>query len=243
MSATTPWEPTIATADSDPQLALLRQVPYLAVLPPEALAALRRRMQLKRWYDGAIVVGQDEPANALHVVLSGRARVVLFGESGREMTLAELEPGATFGEMSLLDGRPRASNVLAVSDLTLLSLGRRAFEELLQRHPEVSAALLPHLAGRLRRTTEAVRSLALHDVSTRLLRTLVELGEERGEPMDDGVLIRRRPTQQELANRVGTCRETVSRALTAMTRKGLLACHGRSVFLSRDVVDRLEEAA
>ena len=103
--------------------------------------------------------------------------------------------------------------------------------------------MLKVLAQRLRRSNELVNNLALHDVTSRLTRTLLALADERGEHREEGILIRRRPTQQDLANMVGTCRETVSRALSAMARKGLVVSRGRSLLLTRDLVDRTRQAA
>ena len=99
------------------------------------------------------------------------------------------------------------------------------------------------MATRLRRADDLIGNLALRDVGSRLRRTLVELANERGEVRDDGVLIRRRPTQQDLANMVGTCRETVSRLLSAMSRGGLIVSRGRTLLLRPDLLQSAQQAA
>ena len=227
----------------NPHIDVLRQMPIFSPLDPVTLRDVYRRMSVKRWYGGAIIVGQEEPGDALYVVVKGQAREVLFGENGREMTLANLGPGSFFGAMSLLDGKLRSSNVVAVDDVVLLVMRRDTFFASLEAYPQMALRMLAELSLKLRGANEIINNLALHDVSSRLMRTLVTLAEQCGELRDDGILIRRRPTQQELANMVGICRETVSRALSSMSRRGLVVCRGRSLFLSRALVDSLQKAA
>lgn len=236
-----PVEPT--TLAHSPQLEVLRRMPLFGHLELDVLRDLLRSMRIRRWYGGAIIAGQHEPGEALFILVKGRARVALFGESGREMTLRTLAPGDFFGEAALLDGGPHPAHVVAEEDVEVLSLRRDAFRRHLQAHPETAMRLLGELAGKLRRSSAMVESLSLLDVSARLTRTLVELAEQQGEILGDGLLLRRRPTQQELANMVGTCRETVSRTLSAMARKGLVACRGRSLLLSGNLLDLTRQAA
>ncbi len=234
-------EPTFL--QRNPHIEILRQMPVFSPLDPVTLRDIYRRMTVKRWYGGAIIVGQEEPGDAFYVVVKGQTREVLFGENGREMTLSTLGEGDFFGAMALLDGKARSANVVAVDDVVLLSMRRDTFFACLEAHPQVAMRLLAEMSLKLRAANELINNLALHDVSSRLMRTLVNLAEQTGDLRDDGIFISRRPTQQELANMVGTCRETVSRALSSMSRKGLVVCRGRSLFLSRALVDSLQKAA
>ena len=226
-----------------PHLDLLKSMAIFAHLGDGALGELLKRMTVKRWHGGAIIVGQNEPGDALYILVQGRAKVVLFGESGREMTLATLKVGDFFGEMSLFDGKSRSANVVAVDDAVMLVLERDAFVAHLAGSPETALRMLRMMADKLRRANEIINNLALHDVASRLTRTLVTLGRETGEPREDGILIKRRPTQQDLANMVGTCRETVSRALSSMARRGLVISRGRSLLLSRALLESWRQAA
>ena len=228
---------------SNPHLELLCGMPLFSHLDRTVLSDLLRRMVSRRWHADTIIAGQHEPGDALFILVSGRARVVLFGESGREMTLANLTRGDYFGETALLDGEPHPAHVVAEGEVELLSLGRQAFHEHLQAHPRTAMSLLKELAGKLRQANSMVESLALMDVPARLTRTLVAMAEAEGEPFGDGMLIRKRPTQQALANMVGTCRETVSRTLTALARQGLVVTRGRSLVLRAQLLDGMAEAA
>jgi CRP/FNR family cyclic AMP-dependent transcriptional regulator len=226
-----------------PHLDLLRRIDVFSHLPEPALLELYKRMSVKHWHGGAIIMGQNEPGDAMYILVSGRAKAVLFGENGREMTLAVLKPGDFFGEMAIFDGKPRSANVVAEDDVVLLILDRNALTAHLTQYPETTLRLLSTMALRLRRANEIINNLALHDVTSRLTRTLLALAEEDGEPQADGVLIRNRPTQQDLANMVGTCRETISRALSSMARKGLVISRGRTLLLTTSLVESLRQAA
>ena len=205
---------------------------------PQAIDDLVRRIQVRTRPAETIVVAEGEPGDSLFVLAGGKVKVALFGENGRELTLSELKPGDFFGEMSLLDNRPRAANVVALEDTTLLVLSREAFVQHLKTNPQTALNLLAEMTRRLRRADETIANLALHDVESRLTRTLERLAKEEGEQTDTGLLLRRRPTQQDLANMVGSCRETISRTFTSMIKRGLIVPRGRALILTRALLDK-----
>jgi CRP-like cAMP-binding protein len=207
-----------------------------------ALDDLARRLQVRTRPAETLIVAQDEAGDAMYILVSGRAKVALFGDNGRELTLSDLKPGDFFGEMALLDNRPRSANVVAIDDVTLLMLTREAFVAHLRAHPQTALNMLGELTGRLRRADETIASLALCDVESRLTRTLERLAREDGESTDAGLILRRRPTQQDLANMVGSCRETISRTFTSMVKRGLLVPRGRALVLTRALLDRRGQA-
>jgi CRP-like cAMP-binding protein len=217
---------------------LLSQTPIFRGALHAALDDLARRVQVRSRPAAAVVVTQDEPGDAMFVLVSGRAKVVLFGESGRELLLRTLEPGDVFGEMALLDERPRSANVVAVDDVTMLVLDRDALRAHLAAHPQTALNLLSELSTRLRQADETIANLALFDVEARLARTLERLASEGGERSEEGLVLSRRPTQQELANMVGSCRETISRTFTSLVRRGLLIPRGRALLITAELLRR-----
>jgi CRP-like cAMP-binding protein len=228
--------------NEDPRIdryrALLSQTALFRGAAHSALDDLARRLQVRTRPASSIIVAHEDPGDAMFVLVSGRAKVALFGDNGRELTLTELKPGDFFGEMSLLDDRPRSANVVAVDDVTLLMLTRESFAAHLKSHPQTALNILGEMTRRLRRADETIASLALHDVESRLTRTLERLAHEDGESTDAGLVLRRRPTQQDLANMVGSCRETISRTFTSMVKRGLLVPRGRALVLTRALLDR-----
>jgi len=217
---------------------LLSQTPMFQRAALPAVEDLARRVQVRTRPAASVLVAQDEPGDAMFVLVSGRAKVVLFGESGRELLLRSLEPGDVFGEMSLIDERPRSANVIAVDDVTMLVLDRASLSAHLALYPQTAMNLLSELSARLRQADETIANLALFDVEARLARTLERLCGDDAERNAEGMVLPRRPTQQELANMVGSCRETISRTFTSLVRRGLLVPRGRALLITAELLRR-----
>ena len=222
---------------------LLQKVSIFAGLPAGELADLAARMRPRDTDAGTVVVSHEELGDALYVIASGKFKVVLYGETGREIILSMLHAGDFFGEMALLDRQPRSANVVAVEDGELLSLDRVAFQNHLVGHPSTALAILAEMSRRLRHADEVIGNLALLDVYARVARAIRDLAQKQGEPVDGGVLIRERPTQQEMAGMIGTSRETVSRALNDFTRRGLLEMNGKQILVRWGFLRQFENAA
>src|SRR5215831_4696495 len=216
---------------------ILTRVSIFQGLSTDTLDDIAGRLQVRTRAAGAMIVAQDEAADAMYIIADGHAKVALFGENGREITLSVLRPGDFFGEMSLFDGRPRSANVVAMTATTLLCLPREAFLAHMKARPQTALRLLPEMSGRLRKADDIIANLALHDVEARLIRTLIRLAREDGEQRDEGLLLRRRPTQQDLANMVGSCRETVSRTFAMLVRQGMMEPRGRGLLLTPKLVE------
>jgi CRP/FNR family cyclic AMP-dependent transcriptional regulator len=230
------------TSPEDPARirATIARAPLFAALPISAIEDLTSRVTVRRVAVGHTVVNQDEPGDAMFVIMTGRVKVVIFGENGREVTLSILRPGDSFGEMSLFDGASRSANCLAIEPTTLLVLSREDLLRHMQQHSRTALNLLGEMARRLRRADETIAQLALCDVNERLIHRLVGLAREEGAQGPDGLVVRRRPTQQELANMIGSCRETISRAFNQLARDGLIIPRGRSLVVTPALIERAE---
>ncbi len=213
---------------------LLAGVSIFADLDAGSIAALERLAEARDYPAGAVVVSQEDRGDALFVLVKGKAKVVLYGDSGREIILSIFKaPGDFFGEMSLLDDQPRSATVIADAPSRLLVLSRRDFQAHLERHPRTALRVLQEVSRRLRRADAVIGNLALLDVYGRLAGKLRELAATEGEETVDGVLVRQRPTQAEIAAMIGTSRETVSRALSEFARRGWLSMAGKRLLLRR----------
>lgn len=218
--------------------ATIARAPLFAALPIGAIEDLTQRVSVRRVSAQHTVVSQDEPGDSMFVIMSGRVKVVIFGENGREVTLSILRPGDAFGEMALFDGEARSANCIASEPATLLVLSREDLLRHLANHPRTALNLLGEMARRLRRADQSIAQLALCDVNERLVHQLVTLAKEEGTEAPEGVLVRRRPTQQELANMIGSCRETISRAFNQLARDGLIIPRGRAMVVTKQLMER-----
>lgn len=215
-------------------LELLRRVPFFSCLHEGELSQLSALIAAKTFpRDNLIVLAEDE-GDTLFIIVRGQVKVSIISEDGREVILAILGAGEFFGEMSLLDGKPRSATVIAIEDTELLTLRRQDFLRLLERVPELAVKVLAALTSRLRKADRKIESLALMDVSGRIASALLQVSEEMGVRTPRGIVIRNRPTHQELANMAGTTRETVSRVLKRLEHQGYVATSGKELVVLRE---------
>ncbi len=217
--------------------AIISRLSIFRSASPEAQRDIASRLVMRRHPAGSLILSQDDPSDSLYVIQRGRVKQLLYGDSGRQMTLGVLGSGEFFGEMAAFDGMERAVSVEALEDTTVLVLARDELYEHLDRYPSTAVTFLQEMSRRMRRQNEIIANLALRDVSVRLARTLVKLAHQDGSEVEGLPVIHKRPTQQELANMVGSCRETVSRTMSGFARKGLVRREGRKLLLSEDILE------
>jgi CRP-like cAMP-binding protein len=208
---------------------LLARVPILAGLSIEDREALASAIARKRYRQGDIVMQKEEPGHALFIVERGTVRIYVPSSQGNDLILAVLGPGDFFGDLSLLDGRPRSASASVTTDATLLSLERADFITLITQRPAAAMAVLEAVAGRLRETDEMASDLAFLDVAGRLAKRLLDLAASHGVQKDGGVLIDLAVTQEDLANMIGVTRESVNRNLSEFQTLGLISKQGRRI--------------
>jgi CRP/FNR family transcriptional regulator, cyclic AMP receptor protein len=213
---------------------LLAQIPLFAQLTPQELGGLAVLLQQHRYASGEVVFHQGDAGAALYIIESGEVKIVLQSPEGKETVLVLLGPGDFFGELALLDGEPRSADAVATAASALLILRREDFARYVTEQPRMTVSLLAALSRRLRRTTLLVHDAAFLDVRTRLLKVLLHLGETRGQPGPRGVVIASRLTQGDIANMVGTTRESVNKWLRYYAGQGLLE-HTRGRLVLRNV--------
>ena len=212
----------------------LRNISLFESLNTEQLEALAQMTITRNFSKDNVIILAEEEGDALFIIEEGRVKVSILSEDGREVILSMLGDGAVFGELSLLDGKPRSANVIATEDTNLVMLRRQDFLQQVFKVPQIAIALLAELASRLRRTDRQIEGLALLDVTSRISETLLQLASDQGVETETGVLIQNRPTHQELANMSGTTRETVSRVLKRLETQGYINCKGRTISIMRE---------
>jgi len=213
---------------------LLRTVPIFSELSDADLDSLFRLSTRRHYPKDGVVFFEHEPGDAFFMILKGRIKVTILGDDGREVILTMLGPGDFFGEMSLLDNEPRSATAIASEDSELLSLCRADFQSSLTENRSIMGALIRVLAARLRRANQQISTLALLDVYGRVASVILDMARDEGRRLKDGRVVFRRATHQEIANRIGTTRETVTRMLKDLERHGLIHVEGREMVLEPD---------
>jgi CRP/FNR family transcriptional regulator, cyclic AMP receptor protein len=204
----------------------LATVPLFSGLDRQDLLQFAELTREKTYPRGSVILFEHDPGDSLFVVRSGRVKVVLIGEDGREVILGMLGVGAHFGELALIDDRPRSAHVIAMEDSGLLVLRREDFRARVESSPSVAWSLLTELSRRLRRADDKIGGLVLLDVPGRIARLLVDLSDESGSPTVEKSL-----THQTIAQMIGASRETVSRAMKEFQDAGSIRVERRRITL------------
>jgi CRP-like cAMP-binding protein len=210
-----------------------------ASLPADVQHELAQRVTLRQVRSGSAILLQNDRGGAMFIIETGRVKLSIFGEDGSEVILALLRPGDAFGETSLFDGDGCAASCIAMEPTSLMVLSREDVISLIHQHPSTALNLLGEMARRLRRADDAVAQFALCDVRHRLMRVLALLARDEGMRTTGGLWIRRRPTQQELANMIGASRETISRLFKALASEKLIIARGRTLIITDLLVERM----
>ncbi len=181
---------------------------------------------------GATIFSEGDPSDALYVVKQGLVKLTSISEKGTETILDFLEPGEIFGEL-LLTEKVRAFTATAIEDTVVTAVPQERFLELVSLIPPVGRNFIGILSKRLVRVEKGIAHSSHTWSYHRLARILLYLGEKYGEETPAGVLIRLRLTHEDLANLIGTTRETVTTQLNKFERMGLLQRRGRQFVLLR----------
>jgi len=186
-----------------------------------------------RYRRGQTIFQKDDVGSALMAVLAGRVRISSVSAEGKEMTLNVINPGEVFGEIALLDGKPRSADATAIEETILLVLERRDFLPFVLGNQDLTARLLAILCERLRRTSVALEDIALFDLPVRLGRVLLKLGEDYGRQTDAGLRIDMKLSQKDLSNLVAATRESINKQLRAWREAGMVTIDGGYLILTR----------
>jgi CRP-like cAMP-binding protein len=159
-------------------LPTLSAVPLFANIPQGELEKLAAFARQESYAKNAEIMAEGDRSSGLYILLSGKVKVVLRSEEGKEIILAILNPTEFFGEMALLDEAPRSADIVAMAPTTVLVIAKQEFKSWLQRQPEMAFVIIKTLAQRLREADRKIGDLALMDVYGRVARALMGLAKE-----------------------------------------------------------------
>jgi CRP/FNR family cyclic AMP-dependent transcriptional regulator len=213
---------------------MLSKVSLFSALPPEQLRALESHASTKSYRKNTIIIEKGDESSALYVLVSGKVRVYVADEEGKEVVLNVCdEPGSHFGELALLRDTPRTASVMTIEDSKFLVIAKQDFLSCLAAYPQIALDIIGYLVDQVGSLTERVSALALNDVYGRLAATLRDLAREEG-----GKLITQPVTQQELAQMIGASREMVSRIFKELKAGDYIRVADRRIVLNKKLPAR-----
>lgn len=204
---------------------------FLGALPEgdrAHLMAVGHRRVVRR---GTTLFSEGDRADAVHLLLAGRVKVVAVSADGRESLLAIRGPGDLVGELSVIDGAPRSAAAVALDDVEVLVVGRGEFLVCATGRAGIALALLQMLSRRLRDADRKRVEFAEKDTLGRIASRLLELADRFGEPAEHGLRIGIALSQEELAGWTGSSREAVAKALRTMRERGWVETGRRAIVL------------
>ncbi len=212
----------------EPNAETLAGVEIFRGLDHAARAALARRCQGRVYAPHQGIIHHQDSSRDVHFVISGRVRATIYSRSGKEVSFRDMGSGRVFGDLSAIDGEPRSANVVALDETVVLSMGAEAFWEVLHEHPGVVAAVMRELTSLIRGLSERVVEFSTLGVKNRIHAELLRLARDSAAQGNSAV-ISPAPTHAEIASRVSSHREAVTRELSQLHGAGLVSKEGRAL--------------
>jgi len=199
-----------------------RAVPFFQHLDDAALQRILARSVHAQFQPGQTIIGHEEKTTDVLFLIEGHARVSIYSAGGRRVSFRDIRKGAIFGELSAIDGQPRSAAVEAVDICSAVKMRQEDFLQALKEEPEFMKAILRHLTQQVRALTSRVFEFSTLAVRNRVQAELLRMATSAGE-------IAPVPTHEDIASRISTHREAVTRELSRLEGLGLLARHGRAL--------------
>ena len=206
---------------------ILKTVPLFSAFSDAHLNQVLTCVQHRSYPRGSFILRAGEETDALYIILSGRAKVLIPDEEGHEVILTVMGPHEFFGEMGLLDDLPRSASVETLEACEMLRLSKAGFTNVLKDNFELAMLIIRNLVRRMRDADRKIESLALIDVYGRVARLLIELAQN----VEGKWIVEHAPPKQEIARMIGASREMVSRVVKDLNRKGLIRAEKRRIHI------------
>ena len=201
---------------------LLSGIKLLKPLSGEQLESLSQSCSWRHYTAGQQVVGYKDLSRDVYFIVSGAVRVKIFSLEGKEISYRDIGSGEIFGELAAIDGGMRSADVIAIKDSQIATMSQETFWSLLPSYPSVTAELLCHLTQMIRMYSDRIFEFTALAVKNRIHAEILRLARAHLEPDNTAVIVPA-PTHAEIASRISTHREAVTREINQLRRAGLVA--------------------
>lgn len=214
----------------------LKKNPIFHSLTDQQIEEVGKLVFLQQFERGKFIFFEGDEKTAVYLVRSGVIKVYKMDEEGREQIVSFLKSGDMFPHVGFFDALPYPGTAQAVQDSQLAVIPVRKFEQLLLREPQISISVLRVLSRKIIELQQKLQDVTLQNASARIAQTLIHLSEWYGEKNGEGRLLSMRVTNRELANMIGTTRETVNRILNDMKKQGLIEMQPDGLWVSDELI-------
>ncbi len=214
---------------------VLRHADLFSKLPDDLLRKAAGIAITRHLVRDQVLFSEDDEASGLFIVASGELRSIRQNLDGREQVLSTERTGSVLAAVPVFNGGKYYSTIIADTKSEVLCIEKQQFHQLCHEHTELLWNLARVLAHKVRHCAELIESLALRNVEQRVAQHLLTIAAERGVTIGKGCLVELRLTRAEIASRVGSAREVVSRAFTHLQESGLIQMKGRRLVTVPDM--------
>jgi len=209
------------------KISLLQNIPLFSGLGDAELHTLFDHTSVRSFPKNSVVINDGDESNSLYVIVSGKVKVFLMNDKGKEIILNYQSAGEYFGELSLLDQVCRSASVITLEPCQFIIITKTDFMRCISLHPKIALRVMRDLTARLRELTDEVKGFALLDVYGRLTRVLLKLAE-----MKDGELvIEQPPSRKDLASMIGSSREMTTRIIKSLEEGGYISTQDKAMVI------------
>jgi CRP/FNR family cyclic AMP-dependent transcriptional regulator len=198
----------------------LKNIQLFASLTEKELLDVSTKIVMKEFSKNEIILREEDTSQFMYIILVGKVKAIQTTEEGKEIILAIHQSDEFFGEISLIDGKTSSATVVAIEDSLVAIISKKNFYSVILNQSKVLEKLLQILCLRLREAWKRIHILNFRDAQERLRMLLMILSADSGEKTPEGVLINVKLTHQEIADMAGLTRETVTRELNKLRKKG-----------------------
>lgn len=201
---------------------LLKNVSLFAYLNESQLELISRYCVRKSAEAGQVLFREKEIGTEFYILINGSVKIYTSGNQGDEKILAVMQAGDSFGELALIDGKPRSASAATVEKSVLLSLSKQDFLGVLSENFDITLNIMQELCQRLRLTNEHVRDLTFLDARTRVLKHLIQMANRNGTRQGSQITLRVMLNYDELAQYAGVQRHDIMQVIRELEAKGIL---------------------
>lgn len=203
-------------------------IKLLSHIENRPLCSIEQECGWREYGAGRPIIEYLDNSSDVFFLTQGSARIIIYSPDGKPVSLKDIYEGATFGEFAAIDGAPRSASVEALESCVVARMAAKSFRELIHSEPAMMMELLNRSIGEIRRLTDRIYEFSALAVRHRLFAELLRLAQA-DKKMEGASTISPTPTHAEIASRISTHREAVSRELTRLRRLGLIEREGENL--------------
>jgi len=204
----------------------LRNVPLFTNLDNDQLTSISNICTKKSFKAGTVLFNEKEPGSVFYIVFKGSVKIYTTSGTGEEKILSLFKSGDSFGELSLIDGKPRSASAQALEDSVLIALNAGQFLDLLRSNFDISLCIMRELCNRLRDTNQHVNDLTFMDEKTRVIKSLITIANKNGMRSGSVITIQMTLNYDEVSQMAGVQKPILMQVIRDLQVKGILTFQG-----------------